>query len=70
MDETPINIYKVNTKRTVLSEKSYANKDSFKYFIGYIHKNKVFPASLSIKISQMNGCSKYFDKIGSNESFS
>ena len=51
MDETPINIYKVNTKRTVLSEKSYANKDSFKYFIGYIHKNKVFPASLSIKIS-------------------
>ena len=38
MYQKPINIDKVNIKRIVLSHKeSCDNKDSYKYFIGYIY---------------------------------
>ena len=61
--QIPINIYKLNMKRIVLSDKeSYGNKDSFKYFTGYIHKGNVFLAQLCIKFLQKNGYSKYFYK--------
>ena len=38
----------------------YDDKDSFKYFIGYIHIGNVFPISLCIKLPQTNGSVKYF----------
>ena len=59
-DKIPINIYEVDIKRMVLSDNG--NKDSYKYFIGHIHKGNAFPAPLCIKFPQMNGCSKFFDK--------
>ena len=46
-----ININEVDIKRIVSSdEKSYGNKDSFKYFIGQKHKGNRFPAPLIINI--------------------
>ena len=57
-----ININDVDIKRIVSSdEKSYGNKDSFKYFIGYKHKGNGFSAPLVINI-YMNAHSKYLDK--------
>ena len=53
-----INIDKVDIKRRVLSNKeSYGNKDSYKYFTGYINKGN--PSSLCIKVPQMNAYAKY-----------
>ena len=49
-------------KKQLSDKKSYGNKNSFKCFIGYRHKGNAFPAPLSIKISQINGYSKYSDK--------
>ena len=61
-NENPINIDEVNIKRMVLSKKvSYDNKGSFKYIIGYVHKGGDFPATLYIKLTKMNGYTKYFD---------
>ena len=43
----PININKIDIKRIVLfDKKSSSNKDSFKYFIRYMHKCNGFPATL------------------------
>ena len=62
-DKRPINTYEVDIKKVVLSKKeSYCNKDSFKFFTGYMHKGDAFPAPLCIKLSQMNKYSKCFHK--------
>ena len=37
---------------------SYGNKGSFKYYIGYRHKNEASPSSLSIKLPQLRGGTK------------
>ena len=43
----PININKIDIKRIVLfDKKSSSNKDSFQYFIRYMHKCNGFPAPL------------------------
>ena len=61
-NKRPINIDEVDIKRIVLSSKhSYGNRDSFKYFIGYIDIGNILPAPLCIKLPQMNGYTKYFD---------
>ena len=50
-NKKPININEVDIKRIISSnKKSYSNKDSFKYFIGYIHKGNAFLAPLCIKL--------------------
>ena len=62
-NKRPINIDEVDIRRIVLSSKhSYGNKGSFKYFIGYINNDSTFPIPLCIKIPQINGYVKYFDK--------
>ena len=44
-NKRPRNINEVDIKRIVLSDKkSYGNKDTFKYLIGYRHKGNSFPA--------------------------
>ena len=61
-DKRPINIDEVNIRRIVLSRVySCCNKGSFKYFIGYIHKNEAFPKLFCIKLPEMNSFVKYFD---------
>ena len=40
---------------------SYGHKGSFKYYIGYRHKNDAFPSQLNIKLPQLPGYSKHFD---------
>ena len=48
------------TKEIVLSsKKSYGNKGTFKYFIGYINSDEYVP--LYIKLLQMIAIVKYFD---------
>ena len=43
-NKKPVNINGVDIERIVLSvQKSYGNKDSFKYCIGYRHKGNAFP---------------------------
>ena len=50
-DIRSINIYEADIKNIVLSDKdSYRNKNSFEYFIGYIHKGNAFLAPLCIKL--------------------
>ena len=62
-NKKPVNVNEVDIKRITLSnKKSYGNEDLFKTFTGFRHKGNAFPAPLCIKISQMKGCSKYFDK--------
>ena len=62
-NKKPININEADIKRITLSnKKSYGNEDSFQTFTAFRHKGNAFPALLCIKISQMKGCSKYFDK--------
>ena len=60
-NKKPININKVDIKRTTSDKKSYG-KDSFKYFIGYRHEGNAFRSPLCIKFSQMNAYATYFDK--------
>ena len=36
-------------------------KDSFKYFVGFIHETDAFPVPLFIQLLQMNGYVKYFN---------
>ena len=58
----PISTDKAEIKRIVLSEKySYGKKSSFTYFTGYRNETDPFPAPLCIKLTQTNGCVKYFD---------
>ena len=60
-NKRPINIDEVDIRRIVLSSKhSHANKASFKYFIGNINNDNAFP--IPLKIPQINGYTKYFDK--------
>ena len=61
-NKKPININEVDIKQIVLSYKTSCIKDSFKYFIGYRHKDNAFPSPLCIKVPQMNAYTKYFDK--------
>ena len=59
----PISIDKVYIKRIVSPSKHwYGNKSSFKYYIGYMHVGNDFPILLCIKLLQMTGYVKYFDK--------
>ena len=61
-NQAPINIDKADNRRIVLSsKKSYGNKGSFKYFIGYINNGNAFPIPLCIKLPQINGYTKYID---------
>ena len=62
-NKRPISIDRVETRIIVLPKKDlYGKKGSFKYFIGYIHEGNVFPILLCIKLPQMNGYVKYFDR--------
>ena len=58
----PININEVDIEKLVLSHKKSYSKDSFKYFIGCIHKGNAFPSPLCVNLPQMNAYAKYFDK--------
>ena len=61
-NKRPININEVDIEEILLShKKSYIN-NSFKYFIGYMHKGNGFPSPLCIKLPQMNAYAKCFDK--------
>ena len=61
-NKEPISIDKTEIKRAVLSKIHwYDIKCSFKYFNEHIHKNRVFPSPLCIKLPQMNAYVKYFD---------
>ena len=58
---TSINIDEVEMdKITLLDKTSYGNKDSFKYHIGYRHKNEALPSQLNIKIPTLTGYTKHF----------
>ena len=46
-------------KRPISTKDSYGRRGSFKYFIGYITN---YANPLSIKLPQMNGYAKYFDR--------
>ena len=43
-NKKPININEVDIEEIVLSHKKSYSKDSFKYFIGYRHKDNAFPS--------------------------
>ena len=59
-DKRPISIDKVDIDKIVIfSKDSYGRRGSFKYFIGYITN---YADPLSIKLPQMNGYAKYFDR--------
>ena len=48
---TSINIDEVDVNKITLFDKtSYGNKNSFKYGIGYIHKNEALLSPLNIKL--------------------
>ena len=61
-NKRPININEVDTEEIVLSHKRLQTKDSFKYFIGYRHKDNAFLSPLCVKLPQMKTYAKYFDK--------
>ena len=54
---TSINIDEVDiiNKITLLDKTSYGNKGSFKYHIGYRHKNEALQSPLNIKLPQLTG---------------
>ena len=59
---TSINIDEVEIdKITLLDRTSYGNKGSFKYHIGYRHKNEALLSPLNIKLPQLTGYAKHFD---------
>ena len=63
MYQKPINIDKVNIKRIVLSHKeSCDNKDSYKYFIGYIYTYIYISIIIMNKFPKMNAYAQYFHK--------
>ena len=45
----------------LLDKTSYGNKSSFKYYIGYRHKNEALLSPLNIKLPQLTGYTKHFD---------
>ena len=55
IDEADIN------KITLLNKTSFGNKGSFKYHIGYTHKNGVLLSPLNIKLPELTGYTKHFD---------
>ena len=60
-NKTSISTDEVEINRIVLFGKmSYGNKGSFKYYIGYIHKDGTF-SPLNIKLLQLTGYTKHFD---------
>ena len=61
-NKKPIKINEVDIEEIVLSHKISYSKDSFKYFVGYIHRGNAFPSPLCVKLPQMNGYAKCFDK--------
>ena len=59
---TSINIDEVEIdKITRLDKTSYGNKGSFKYHIGYRHKNEALLSPLNIKLPQLTRYTKHFD---------
>ena len=59
---TSINIDEIDFNKIILFDKtSYGNRDSFKYYIGYRHKNEALPSPLNIKLPQSVGYTKHFD---------
>ena len=59
---TSINIDEAGINKITLRDKtSYGNKGSFKYYIGYRHKNEALLSPLNIKLPQLTGYSKHFD---------
>ena len=59
---TSINIDEVESdKITLLHKTSYGNKGSFKYHIGYRHKNEALISPLNMKLPQLTGYTKHFD---------
>ena len=59
---TSNNIDEVDINRIILFDKtSYGNRDSFKYYIGYRHKNEALPSPLNTEIPQLTGYTKNFD---------
>ena len=59
---TSLNIDEVDiNKITLLDKTSYGNKGSFKYHIGYRHKNEALLSPLNINLPQLNGYTKHFD---------
>ena len=59
---TLINISEVDTNKIKLFDKTpYGNKGSFKYQIGYRHKNEVLLLALNIKLPQLTGYTKHFN---------
>ena len=58
----PINLDLVNVDQIVISGKFKHNDDCFKYFIGYKEDEIVKP--LSIILTQMSECIKYFENGG------
>ena len=59
---TSISVEKVDINRIKLFDKtSYGNKGSFKYYIGYRHKNEALLSPLNIKLRQLIGYTKHFN---------
>ena len=57
-----INIDEVGINKIKLFDKtSYGNKGSFKYHIGYRHKNEAPLSPLNIKLLQLTGSTKHFN---------
>ena len=57
-----INIDEVEIDKIALLDKtSYGNKGSFKYHIGYRHKNEVLLSPLNTKLPQLSGYTKHFN---------
>ena len=65
---TSINIDEVEiNKMTLLDKTSYGNKGSFKYHIGYRHKNEALLEPLNVKLLQLTGYTKHFDNNNNNK---
>ena len=59
---TSINIDEVDISKIMLLDKtSYGNRVSFKYCIGYRHKNEALLSPLNIKLPQLTGYTKHFN---------
>ena len=66
-NEVKLNLVDVNN--IVVSNKVKGNKETSKYFIGYIHDISESVALLCIILPQMSGYIKYFENGGKNMSF-
>ena len=57
-----VNIDEVEIDKIMMLDKtSYGNKSFFKYYIGYIHKNKALLSPVNIKLPQLTEYTKHFD---------